>query len=63
VNQKITQEARDRCAAHSLQEQLAKHRADLELLRKVETAIAVRRISKHYDSLIKEEEYGLDTSH
>jgi len=56
----ITAAAAERCIAHSLQEQLAAHRAELELLCKVETQLAAKRIKEHYDDLIKGVEHGQD---
>ena len=57
---KVTKEAAERCAKHSLQEQLEAHRADLALMCKVETAIAAKRIRKYYEDLIKGVEHGQD---
>jgi len=59
---KVTKEAAERCAKHSLQEQLEAHRADLALMCKVETAIAAKRIRKYYEDLIKGVEHGQDQS-
>jgi len=58
----ITAAAAERCIAHSLQEQLAAHLAELELLCKVETAIAAERIRDNCDDLIKGVEHGQDQS-
>ncbi|OIN94193.1 MAG: hypothetical protein AUJ20_01360 [Comamonadaceae bacterium CG1_02_60_18] len=57
---KVTKAAAERCAKHTLQEQLEAHRAELELLCKVETAIATKRIKEHYEDLIKGAEHGQD---
>ena len=57
---KVTKEAAERCAKHTLQEQLEAHRAELALMCKVETAIAAKRIKNHYDDLIKGVEHGQD---
>jgi len=57
---KVTKAAANRCAKHSLQEQLEAHRADLALMCKVETAIAAKRIRKYYEDLIKGVEHGQD---
>ena len=56
----VTDAAAERCIAHSLQEQLEAHRAELALICKVETAIAAKRIKNHYDDLIKGVEHGQD---
>jgi len=56
----VTDAAAERCIAHSLQEQLAAHRAELESLYKVETQIAAERIKEHYDDLIKGVDDGQD---
>jgi len=57
---KVTKEASERCAKHTLQEQLEAHRAELALMCKVETAIAAKRIRKYYEDLIKGVEHGQD---
>ena len=57
---KVTKAAAERCAKHTLQEQLEAHRAELALMCKVETAIAAKRIKNHYDDLIKGVEHGQD---
>ena len=56
----VTDAAAERCISHSLQEQLAAHRAELELLCKVETQLAAKRIKEHYEDLIKGAEHGQD---
>ena len=56
----VTDAAAERCISHSLQEQLAAHRAELELLCKVETQLAAKRIKEHCEDLIKGAEHGQD---
>ena len=57
---KVTKAASERCAKHTLQEQLEAHRAEPALMCKVETAIAAKRIKEHYEYLIKGAEHGQD---
>ena len=57
---KVTKEASERCAKHTLQEQLEAHRAELALMCKVETAIAAKRIRKYYEDLAEGAEHGQD---
>ena len=59
---KVTKEASERCAKHTLQEQIEAHRAELALMCKVETAIAAKRIRKYYEHLAEGVEHGQDQS-
>ena len=59
---KVTKAAAERCAKHTLQEQLEAHQAELALMCKVETAIAAKRIKKYYEYLAEGVEYGQDQS-
>jgi hypothetical protein len=53
----VTGATAERCIAHGLQDQLAAHRVELELVCKVETQLAAKRVKNKYDDLIRGAEY------